>query len=61
MTTSGPSKSRKRAVAGLEIVESPYLGPVYEADDGLIQLIEPGKILEGRTVASLEPGGGAAS
>ena len=35
----------KRAFAGLEIDDAPYLGPVYETDDGLLQLVEPGKIL----------------
>jgi chemotaxis-related protein WspB len=35
----------RRAVVGLEIAKAPYLGTVYEADDGLLQLIEPGKIL----------------
>ena len=42
----------RRAVAGLEIAEAPYLGPVYETDDGLIQLIEPGKILGGMAIAA---------
>ena len=37
----------KRAVAGLEIGDAPYLGPIYETDDGLLQLIEPGKIQAG--------------
>jgi chemotaxis-related protein WspB len=51
----------KRAVAGLEIEEAPYLGPVYEADDGLIQLIEPGKILGGMAITAPEPGEGVPS
>jgi chemotaxis-related protein WspB len=40
----------KRAVAGLEIGDAPYLGPIYEVDDGLLQLIEPGKIQAGASV-----------
>ncbi len=35
----------RRAVAGLEIDEARYLGTVYETDDGLLQMVEPGKIL----------------
>jgi chemotaxis-related protein WspB len=35
----------RRAVAGLEIGDAPYLGPIFETDDGLLQLLEPGKIL----------------
>jgi chemotaxis-related protein WspB len=35
----------RRAVAGLEIGDAPYLGPIYETDDGLLQLVEAGKIL----------------
>ena len=34
----------RRAVAGLEIGEAPYLGSIYETDAGLLQLLEPGKI-----------------
>lgn len=37
----------RRAVAGLEIGGAPYLGPIYETDDGLLQLVEPGKIQAG--------------
>jgi chemotaxis-related protein WspB len=37
----------RRAVAGLEIEPAPYLGAVYETDDGLLLLVEPGKILAG--------------
>jgi chemotaxis-related protein WspB len=37
----------RRAVAGLEIGDAPYLGPIYETDDGLLQLIEPEKIQAG--------------
>jgi chemotaxis-related protein WspB len=33
--------------AGLEIERAPYLGAVYETDDGLLQLVEPGEILAG--------------
>ena len=51
----------RRAVAGLDIQEAPYLGPVYEADDGLIQLIEPGKILEGMAITAPEPDEGVPS
>jgi chemotaxis-related protein WspB len=40
----------RRAVVGLEIAKAPYLGTVYEADDGLLQLIEPGKILGGLAI-----------
>lgn len=35
----------RRAVAGLEIGGAPYLGAVFETDDGLLQLIEPGRVL----------------
>jgi chemotaxis-related protein WspB len=41
----------RRAVAGLEIGDAPYLGPIYETDDGLLQLVEPGKILTGVAVS----------
>jgi chemotaxis-related protein WspB len=37
----------RRAVAGLEIGNAPYLGPIYETVDGLLQLVDPGKILTG--------------
>lgn len=37
----------RRAVVGLEIAAAPYLGTVYETDDGLLQLVEPGKIIDG--------------
>jgi chemotaxis-related protein WspB len=40
----------RRAVAGVEVGEAPYLGAVYETDDGLLQLVEPGKILAGREI-----------
>ena len=40
----------KRAVVGLEITNAPYLGAVYETDAGLLQLVEPGKILERLTI-----------
>lgn len=53
-----PVDESKRAVAGLEIARAPYLGPVYEVDDGLIQLIEPGKILEGMAITATGLGGG---
>jgi chemotaxis-related protein WspB len=51
----------RRAVAGLEIEGAPYLGPVYETDDGLLQLVEPGKILGGLSTQAvdLEPQGDA--
>ena len=42
----------KRASAGLEIERAPYLGLVYETDEGLLQLIEPSKILEGMTITT---------
>lgn len=35
----------RRAAAGLEIGAAPYLGAVFETDDGLLQLIEPGQVL----------------
>jgi len=47
----------KRAVAGLEIERAPYLGSVYETDEGLLQLLEPTKILEGMAIAASEEGG----
>jgi chemotaxis-related protein WspB len=46
----------KRAVAGLEIERAPYLGSVYETDGGLLQLVEPGKILEGMAMSASEEG-----
>jgi chemotaxis signal transduction protein len=42
----------RRAVAGLEIGDAPYLGSIYETDDGLLQLIEPGKIQPGASAES---------
>jgi chemotaxis-related protein WspB len=50
----------RRAVAGLEIAGAPYLGTVFETDDGLLQLVEPGKILGGLSVeaADVEEGRG---
>jgi chemotaxis-related protein WspB len=56
-----PVDELKRAVAGLEIEKAPYLGPVYEADDGLIQLIEPAKILAGMAITAPEAGEGEPS
>ena len=47
----------RRAVAGLEVGGARYLGAVYEADDGLLQLIEPGKILAGMAIAATGDGG----
>jgi len=47
----------RRTVAGLEIGDAPYLGPIYEVDDGLLQLIEPSKITAG-TAALIDGGGG---
>lgn len=35
----------RRAVAGLEIGRAPYLGAVYETDDGLLQLVEAARIM----------------
>jgi chemotaxis-related protein WspB len=42
----------KRTVAGLEIEQAPYLGPVYETEGGLLQLIEPSMILKGMVIAA---------
>ena len=39
----------RRAVAGLEIGDAPYLGAVFETDDGLLQLIEPDRVLGARS------------
>ncbi len=44
----------KRTVAGLEIERAPYLGSVYETDEGLLQLVEPSKILEGMAITASE-------
>jgi chemotaxis signal transduction protein len=44
----------RRAVAGLEIERAPYLGSVYETDEGLLQLVEPSKILEGMAITASE-------
>src|SRR5947209_4875354 len=46
-----PSDESRRAVAGLEIDGAPYLGSVFETDDGLLQLIEPGRVLGGLSAA----------
>jgi chemotaxis-related protein WspB len=46
----------RRAVAGLEIEGAPYLGAIYETDDGLLQLVEPGKILGGMSIAVADVG-----
>ncbi len=35
----------RREAAGLEIGRAPYLGAVYETDEGLLQLIEAGAVL----------------
>jgi len=40
-----PIDESRRAVAGLEIGAAPYLGAVFETDDGLLQLIEPDRVL----------------
>jgi chemotaxis-related protein WspB len=40
-----PIDESRRAVAGLEIGGAPYLGAVFETDDGLLQLIEPDRVL----------------
>jgi chemotaxis-related protein WspB len=40
-----PIDESRRAVAGLEIGAAPYLGTVFETDDGLLQLIEPDQVL----------------
>ena len=45
-TTSGRSTSRAGR-AGLEVGAAPYLGAVFEADGGLLQLVEPGRVLGG--------------
>jgi chemotaxis-related protein WspB len=50
----------RRAVAGLEIGDAPYLGPIYETDDGLLQLLEPGKILTRAVAEPSEPASGPA-
>jgi chemotaxis-related protein WspB len=52
-----PVDESRRAVAGLEIGDAPYLGPIYETDDGLLQLVDPGKILLGS--AAEDVGGGS--
>jgi chemotaxis-related protein WspB len=46
------------AVAGPEIGAARYLGDVYETDDGLLQLIEPGRVLVGLTPAAVGEGPG---
>ena len=51
-----PVDEARRAVAGLEIAGASYLGSVYETDDGLLQLVEPGKILGGVSIAVAEQG-----
>ena len=40
----------RRTVAGLEIGDALYLGPIYETDGGLLQLVEPAKIPVGASV-----------
>ena len=46
----------RRTVAGLEIGRAPYLGAVYETDEGLLQLLEPHKILVGSAVLASDQG-----
>ncbi len=46
----------KRAAAGLVgIAGAPYLGEVYETDDGLLQMIDPSRIPAGSASIPLEP------
>jgi chemotaxis-related protein WspB len=42
-----PVDESRRAVAGIEIGAAPYLGAVFETDEGLLQLIEPDRVLGG--------------
>jgi len=47
----------RRAAARLEIAQARYLGAVYETEDGLLQLIEPGKILIGMSLTAMAESG----
>lgn len=40
----------RKAVVGIEVEGAPYLGTVFEVEDGLLQLIEPARILGGLSV-----------
>jgi chemotaxis-related protein WspB len=51
----------KRTVAGLEIGQAPYLGAVFETDEGLLQLLEPNRILGGMAIAVTDDGGAVVS
>src|SRR5947209_18583829 len=42
-----PIDESRRAVAGIEIGAAPYLGAVFETDDGRVQLVEPDRVLGG--------------
>jgi len=39
----------RRSPAGPEVRGAPYLGAVYETDDGLLQLVEPSRVPTGPT------------
>ena len=43
----------RRTAAGLEIAGARYLGPLFETDDGLLQLVEPDKIPQGDASMSM--------
>ena len=49
----------RRAVAGVEIEGAPYLGAVYETDEGLLQLVEPGAVLGDLASAPVVDEGGS--
>ncbi|WP_435011827.1 chemotaxis protein CheW (plasmid) [Tundrisphaera lichenicola] len=46
----------RKAIVGIEVEGAPYLGSVFEVEDGLLQLIEPGRILGGLSVAEVRVG-----
>lgn len=49
----------RRAVASMEIGKAPYLGTVYETDEGLLQLVEPWKVPIGSAAESVGSGASA--
>lgn len=48
----------KRVADGDMIRQAPYLGAVYELDDGLLQLVEPGPILADASLSPVLGAGG---
>ena len=45
----------RRSAVGLGVVDAPYLGEVFETDDGLLQVVVPGKIPGTSAMAAVDP------